>query len=879
VRAPGMDRLVPATRYAAKCVLLWVAMSAACAAAVDYQTGPPPRWVDVLEPELDAPMPTGTVSGGTEYLLLDRQVEVRERGHGEFEHLAVRVVSAAGIERNSQIDLHFDPAYQRLTLHRVNLHRDGQVIDQMGRARVTVLPIEQDLQARIYNGMQLVNLLLSDLRVGDVLEYAYSVDSANPLFPKHYYARMDTGWSDPIRTQRIRVLHPSDRPLRYRSEGASADPQVREHDGVRELTFSWRDPAPIPGESDVPDWYTLWPYLEFSDLEGWQSVQQMLSPLYRVPARGPLFDEWVLALRAVEGGKAAQVLAALRRVQQDIAYTSISIGEGSHRPAAPEQVLERRFGDCKDKSVLLSALLGELDVDARVAFVHSSRGRQLPDSLPSPFAFNHAIVRVELDGQVYWLDPTRGWQGGDLRTLAQADFEQALVLGEKRGTLEAMPRSAPDKHGRHVRMTFDLTAGIDQPAALEVSSTLTGLAADSMRQSLASRDAGGRAADYHNYYARLYPGLESAGLPEVTDDIDENVIRIRERYRMPSGFQSDDTGLQVFEILPDELYGLAELPATLVRSAPLGLTYPAHVSQVIEVRLPEPWPVELDRVSIDNDAFRYQSELRGDRNTVIARFEYQALTDHVASAGLSTALDDLRRMSEDLAYELNYRKPGSLLSTGIAAGPALVALLSVALSIWLGRRLYRFDPPPYGSAPTPGAPVGIRGWLLVPALSLAIMAGSLLVIVGSFATYLTAGAWAGLPDIVPENWSAAARPMMLCSLAVAIVLFGLTVSTAIAFSRHRTSAVLSWIALAWSVLVFGIAIGWVAGVLFGETAVERFEAEADSVQGLVSTALWTAYMLRSKRVRATFTRRYSVSANVLQAGTAASGSPVADSPG
>jgi putative Mn2+ efflux pump MntP len=120
---------------------------------------------------------------------------------------------------------------------------------------------------------------------------------------------------------------------------------------------------------------------------------------------------------------------------------------------------------------------------------------------------------------------------------------------------------------------------------------------------------------------------------------------------------------------------------------------------------------------------------------------------------------------------------------------------------------------------------------------------------------------------------------MLGSLAIAIVLFGLTVSAAIAFLRHRTSAVLLWIGLAWSVLVFGIAIGWVAGVLFGETAVERFETEVESVQGLISTALWTVYMLRSKRVRATFTRRYPVTANGLPAGPAASELPLADSPG
>lgn len=857
----------PATRRVAKCMLfLWIATSGAWASSADYETGPPRRWVDVLEPELDAPMPAGHVGGGTHFLLLDRQVEIRDRGHGEYEHLAVRVVNAAGVESNSQIDLYFDPTYQRLTLHRVMLHRDGQVIDQTGRMRVSVLPVEQDLQARVYNGTRLVNLLLADLRIGDVLEYAYSLDSASPLFPEHFYDRMEIRWSDPIRTQRIRVLHSPDRPLRYRSDGASADPQVREYDGVRELTFSWRDLPPIPGESDVPSWYTQWPYLEISDLGDWGSVQQMLGALYQVPVGGPLFEQWLEALRAVEGGKAAQVVAALRRIQQDIAYTSISIGEGSHRPAAPELVLERRFGDCKDKSVLLSALLRELDVDARVAFVHSYRGRQLPQSLPSPFAFNHAIVRVELDGQVYWLDPTRSWQGGDLQSLVQADFEQALVLGKDRGALEAMPRPAPDLHGRHVHMTFDLTAGIDQPAALEVSSTLAGVAADSMRRDLASRDAGKRAVDYLNYYARLYPGLEAGGPPEVTDDIDGNVIRVRERYRMPSGFKSDEAGRQVFEILPDELYGPAELPATLVRAAPLALTYPAHVSQVIEVRLSEPWPVKPDRRSIDNGAFRYSSELRTDRNTVTARYEYQALADHVASAGLDTALDDLRRMSDDLGYELSYRNPLALMSTGIAVGPTFVALLSVAFSIWFGRRLYRFDPPPHGSVSNPGAPVGIRGWLLVPALSLFVMIASLLLIVASFATHLTAGAWEGLPSVVPEQWSAAARPMMLGSLATGIVLAGFTVSAAIAFFRHRTSAVRLWIILAWSVTAFGLAIGWVVAALFGETPSERMEAQAEGVRGVATAALWTAYMLRSQRVRATFTRRYSVGSERVVAG-------------
>src|SRR6185436_3385419 len=145
--------------------------------------------------------------------------------------------------------------------------------------------------------------------------------------------------------------------------------------------------------------------------------------------------------------------------QDNIRYASISIGPGSYRPHPSDLVLERNFGDCKDKSLLLVNLLRGIGIDARVALVNSETGHALPEALPSPSAFDHAIVRARLGPEVLWLDPTASQQGGTLAKTAQADFEYALVIDPDTAALEPMPRTKREASLRDVRLIFNLTAG------------------------------------------------------------------------------------------------------------------------------------------------------------------------------------------------------------------------------------------------------------------------------------------------------------------------------------------------------------------------------------------------------------------------------------
>lgn len=64
--------------------------------------------------------------------------------------------------------------------------------------------------------------------------------------------------------------------------------------------------------------------------------------------------------------------AALKLVQQDVRYIYIGLNGGNLSPATAEETWQRRYGDCKAKTVLLLALLRELGIEAEAVLVNNS---------------------------------------------------------------------------------------------------------------------------------------------------------------------------------------------------------------------------------------------------------------------------------------------------------------------------------------------------------------------------------------------------------------------------------------------------------------------------------------------------------------------------
>jgi len=81
-------------------------------------------------------------------------------------------------------------------------------------------------------------------------------------------------------------------------------------------------------------------------------------------------------------------------VQQKIRYFVIEMGVGGYQPHSAEDIFRGRYGDCKDKATLLSAMLSSVDIHSALLMVDSERGVIDPDA-PSIWG-NHMIAAIEI---------------------------------------------------------------------------------------------------------------------------------------------------------------------------------------------------------------------------------------------------------------------------------------------------------------------------------------------------------------------------------------------------------------------------------------------------------------------------------------------------
>jgi hypothetical protein len=629
--------------------------------------------------------------------------------------------------------------------------------------------------------------------------------------------------------------------------------------------YERRDVPIVPSEDGAPSWYSPWPYLQVSDFSDWNEVARMTYAFYApILARTPEIAAIASAIKAKGGTPEEIALRALQYVQENVRYVSIAIGHGAFQPTRPVKVVQRRYGDCKDKSVLLVSLLRELGIKAEPALVHSRRGHRLPDTLPTPFAFDHVIVRMEIDGKTYWADGTAVKQYAALSTDASPDFENALLISPASSELTPIPLPGSTTRTKEIEVTLDLRAGIYKPGTLKIVTRYRGGLADEMRPALASNSLEQRRADYLEYTARYYPSAKSAGPLDIRDDEARDVIEVHEHYTLETPFTRNRENRDELVLHADELYRYSDAMSWTERHAPLALDYPTHVIQAVSVLLPEDWPVKHEQNQIQNPAFRYRSDVRYASHTLQLTYEYEALKNEVSPAALKKYLADRKRFDDDLGYWLSQPtgEAAAPRNSGLAGIPLLTIVLSLALGAFVAMRvLYRWDPP--GPAIPPGSKVGLGGWLIGAAIGVVVTPFITAQVIIDWLPYVKQDVWDGLPGTVPDFFKATAAPVMLAIVAGACLLASAQVALAVAFFRKRTSVPLLFVAVngfaVWYAMcvTFWVNIARISKDFGGRTLVQNV------ILCMAYAAAGSAYLFLSKRVKATFQRRYRETAAPL----------------
>jgi lipoprotein NlpI/transglutaminase-like putative cysteine protease len=603
-----------------------------------------PSWATPL-----AEIPKESAKGTIQTLLSESQVLAADKVLTLVAR-AYQINEQSALGEVGQFSISFAPAYEKLKLHKVHVIRGGNVIDKTLSVNVRFLQRETGLESGVYSGRVAAMLLTDDLRVGDTFYLVYSSEGTNPVFGKTFSTSY--GWDSGAHTslRRVTTLFPSERKLDWTVHGDSGGKKLRpeffEHQGMKAMRFEERDIAGMQFEPNTPSDYNQGRYVQISEYKNWNEVAQWGAALF--PKSPKLPSELLDALEKWKSlpSDEAKALAALRWTQNEIRYFSVSIGESSHRPSLPEEVLRRRYGDCKDKTYLLVSLLQAMGIEAHPILVTATAPKAPSRSMPTPEAFDHVVAQVKLGTKLYYMDSTRSGQKGPVDKMGMTLVgASGLVLSEDTKQLTRL--EAP--HGTTRVSDFSekfLLDAFGKSGKLAVRHLYRGLAAEYFRVALPRLTPVQKRQVLLQEYERRYPGIILEKDPAFTDNEDANEFLIEAELTIPS-LATEQRGDWAIRFYPTNMVGILPLPQQISRTTPALLSNaPTAIQYRAEVTWPDNVGAMLDpatrRVSNDFFTIDVQRSFRGNVSTAVVNYEQRVET--VQPKDLPKLLEELKAM-------------------------------------------------------------------------------------------------------------------------------------------------------------------------------------------------------------------------------------------
>ncbi|MGJ5816128.1 DUF3857 domain-containing protein [Paludibaculum fermentans] len=355
-----------------------------------------------------------------------------------------RVLTTDGVEDWSSLEQEYAPWYQRRPELRARVLTADGASHWLDSKTASEAPA-QEFGSNVLSDRRVLRAPLPAVASGSLVEFEIVVRENAPLFEAGAVHRISV-W-DSISIQRFHLVIDAAPGASFRFSSQMFPKDTIRSSETKSGVHVDCDWGPIPvrkeWESSLPFDVASQPVFEFSTGRSWQEVAARYSTVVdgRIGTAGPGSP-----LDPPKSGETPLAIAArlTALLHKQVRYTGLELADAAIVPAAPSDVLARRYGDCKDKATLLVSMLRASGLKANVVLLSSGTGLDVNPELPGLGQFNHAIVYV--DGpQPFWIDATAQYtRVGDLPTQDQGRL--ALIATPSSTTLVKTPESTSSEN-------------------------------------------------------------------------------------------------------------------------------------------------------------------------------------------------------------------------------------------------------------------------------------------------------------------------------------------------------------------------------------------------------------------------------------------------
>jgi len=528
--------------------------------------------------------------------------------------MAVSINDESCIEDLSQYLYELEPESEHLSIHCCTITRNNKEIDALDSDNIRSMQREAGLERHVSSDRLTVELIIDDLRVGDIINIETTKTQycgEHPLYGHYIKQSVRATWSVAVGLQSISVTNNTKEKslIAHQLDTAkSLDNKIIVKPG-ESYADQWENTTPEAAYSCEPS--DFWPRCVLVSSESdWPAVSKHLHSFYleQGVVNSPLDTSDIEELDLTNANEET-ILNCIRFVQDSIRYRSETNGIFSHTPKAPAKTLKRRTGDCKDKSNLLVTLLNVIGVEAELALVNTSLEYGIDKLVPSPFLFDHMIVRLTWQGKNYFVDATSQKQGGTLDKLEQLRYGKALILKDNGGDLMDVPFQN-DFLVYDLKHKFDLRSENSTPT-VEVIRTYHHNRANTTRFYFASSNMKTIENDCLEALSEHLEITLKAIEPihVLSDNLQENILVARELYQIETPLNEIENGVLNVRTT---FYSDLEVPAT--NANPVELTLDGTQEHSIEVIYDNDISSTAESFNCESEWFNYEDEYSLNKN-------------------------------------------------------------------------------------------------------------------------------------------------------------------------------------------------------------------------------------------------------------------------
>ncbi len=344
-----------------------------------------------------------------------------------------------------------------------------------------------------------------------IIEYEYT-NEINTLFlwPNWY-----PQWSVPNYSSTYKVILEEPVEFNYYQIGLDIEPAVEVDDSDTVYSWSLQNIPPKKKEDFMPPENKVQKAILFApkkfSVEGfagktdnWDALARWYSSLskgrYKLPEQA---RSEITSLLDNIHDPLEKVNILYNYLQEKNRYVAIEMGIGGWQPQSAAEVYQNRFGDCKDLTTFMIAMLREAGIEAYPALALTRKSGDVYDNFPSN-QFNHCITFVPMKEDTIWLECT-----ADNLNVGEMPYNieniDVLVVKDNGGELIKTPVKKSSQNFSVINMLGELSETSN--LKFNISLRSTGNRKNYLNQNLAAKNQEEDIEFLQNYFNEFHSNL------------------------------------------------------------------------------------------------------------------------------------------------------------------------------------------------------------------------------------------------------------------------------------------------------------------------------------------------------------------------------------